>query len=291
MTRIIRSLAEISASYDALFCDLWGCVHNGVRVFPEAIAALQAFRAGGGKVIMVTNSPRPRDSVARQLDGLGAPRDCWDDIATSGDAAQAGMMAGVVGRKVWHLGPDRDRYFFTDLPKGLPGAPVDLVPFDEAEGIVCTGLEDDSTETPDTYRARLIAAKARGLRLLCANPDIVVDRGDQRIFCAGAIAALYTEMGGQSLYFGKPHPPIYDVARQRLTGLGPIAEDRILAIGDGPGTDMAGALGEDLDFLFISGGLSGEVTGTGPDGPDAEKLAGHLADLRMSPTYTIGMLR
>lgn len=290
MTQIVRSLAEISAPYDALFCDLWGCLHDGVNVFPEAAMALQEFRRTGGKVVLVTNSPRPRDSVAIQLDQLGAPRDCWDDIATSGDAAQSAMMAGVVGRKVWHLGPERDLNFFTDLPEDLPGEPVERVALDEAEGIVCTGLFDDDADTPEDYRAELLLAKAKGLRLLCANPDIVVDRGEKRIYCAGAVAQLYTEMGGESLYFGKPHPPIYDLARRRLAALDRIPDDRILAIGDGPGTDMAGAIGEDLDVLFVTGGLAAEITAT-YEHPDQAKLAAYLSELRMTPLYSIGKLR
>lgn len=252
--------------------------------------ALQEFRRTGGKVVLVTNSPRPRDSVAIQLDQLGAPRDCWDDIATSGDAAQSAMMAGVVGRKVWHLGPERDLNFFTDLPEDLPGEPVERVALDEAEGIVCTGLFDDDADTPEDYRAELLLAKAKGLRLLCANPDIVVDRGEKRIYCAGAVAQLYTEMGGESLYFGKPHPPIYDLARRRLAALDRIPDDRILAIGDGPGTDMAGAIGEDLDVLFVTGGLAAEITAT-YEHPDQAKLAAYLSELRMTPLYSIGKLR
>lgn len=293
MTSIIITLDEISGRYDAVFCDLWGCLHDGVNVFPEAVAALQRFRKSGGKVILLTNSPRPRDQVALQLDQLGAPRDCWDDIATSGDSAQTAMMAGAVGRRVWHLGPERDLAFFTDLPANLGSAtPVQRVSFDEAEGIVCTGLFDDETEAPEDYRARFLLAKTRGLKLLCANPDIIVDRGEQRIFCAGALAALYDEMGGQSLYFGKPHPPIYDLARRRLAALDTVPDDRILAIGDGPGTDVKGAIGEDLDCLFVSGGLAAEQTGTSNDGgPDPAMLAAYLATSRLSPLCTIGRLR
>ena len=290
MTRIISNLAEISGMYDAVFCDLWGCLHDGVRVFPEAVAALQAYRQTGGKVVLLTNSPRPRDQVAIQLDGLGAPRDCWDDIATSGDSAQIAMMDGVVGRKVWHLGPERDLPFFADLPPEVAGDPVTRVPLDEAEGIVCTGLFDDATETPEDYKAPLLKASVRGLKLLCANPDIVVDKGDKRLFCAGAIAKAYTEAGGESLYFGKPHPPIYDLARRRLAALDRVPDDRILAIGDGPGTDVAGAIGDDLDCLFVSGGLAAMQTGTRHD-PDPQMMADFLAAEQLSPLYAIGRLR
>lgn len=290
MTRIVETLSEISADYDAVLCDLWGCLHNGVHVFPDAVSALQDFRKHGGKVILLTNAPRPRGQVAAQLDGLGAPRDCWDDIVTSGDSAQAALVRGIVGQKIFHLGPERDLTFFTELADDLPEPEFTLVPLDEAEGIACTGLLDDATETPDNYRAQLLLAKTKGLKLLCANPDIVVDKGDQRIFCAGAIAELYTEMGGDSLYFGKPHPPIYDLARRRLSALAEVPDSRILAIGDGPGTDLAGAMGEDLDFLFVTGGLVAEQTGTHGQ-PEAGRLEAYLKDERLAARFSIGHLR
>ncbi|PWR01868.1 TIGR01459 family HAD-type hydrolase [Meridianimarinicoccus roseus] len=290
MTRIVETLSEISAEYDAVFCDLWGCLHNGVAVFPDAVRALQKFRRDGGKVMLLTNAPRPRGQVAEQLDMLGAPRDCWDDIVTSGDSAQAALLRGIVGKKVFHLGPERDLTFFTDLADDLPEPDFTLVPLDEAEGIACTGLLDDSTETPDDYRAQLLLAKTKGLKLLCANPDIVVDKGDTRIYCAGALAQLYTEMGGESLYFGKPHPPIYDLARRRLAALAPVQDARILAIGDGPGTDLAGAMGEDLDFLFVTGGLVAEQTGTRTQ-PEPARLDAYLKQERLAARYSIGHLR
>ena len=214
MTEIIRSLDEIDPGYSVLFCDLWGCLHDGVRAFPAAVAALERFRARGGAVVLLTNSPRPAGDVARQLDMLGAPRSSWDLIVSSGDAAQAAMAAGQFGRRVYHIGPERDLVFFLDAD----GRPFDIerVPLEEAEGIVCTGLFDDRTETPADYRATILYGKTKGLKLLCANPDIVVDVGDRRIYCAGAIAAAYTEAGGRSYYFGKPHPPIYALARREL---------------------------------------------------------------------------
>lgn len=290
MTRIIESLAEISAPYDALFCDLWGCVHDGLRALPEAVAALRAYKAQGGIVVLVTNSPRPRASVARQLDRMGVPTDCWDVIATSGDSARAAMFAGVVGRKVWHVGEPQEGSFFE--PMTLLDRPVDIerVPLAEAEGIVCTGPFDPMAD-PGVMRPEFLLAKTRGLKLLCANPDIVVDRGETREWCAGALAALYTEMGGESLYFGKPHPPIYDLARRRLAQLGhDIPDGRILAVGDGIHTDVQGGMGENIDTLFITGGLARAETGTTRQ-PDPGKLARFLTEAQMEPSYCIGMLR
>lgn len=290
MTRIITSLSEISAQYDALFVDLWGCVHNGVSALPEAVAALQDYRRSGGKVVLVTNSPRPRAGVEKQLVAFGVPDDSWDTIATSGDSARSAMFRGVVGEKVWHIGYPGDERFFE--PIGVVQNPVNVraVPLEEAEGIVCTGPRDPLAD-PDVMRPEFLMAKQRGLKLLCANPDIVVDRGEQREWCAGALAQLYTNMGGESLYFGKPHPPIYDLARRRLSALGTdVPDNRILAIGDGVLTDIAGAMGEEIDSLFISGGLAAAETKTNRD-PDPDALKDYLQREMSNPTYTIGFLR
>jgi len=290
MTRIIDSLAAISGNYDAVFCDLWGCLHDGVAAFPAAVAALQAFKARGGTVVLVTNSPRPRAGVAEQIKAMGVPDDCWDVIATSGDSARAAMHQGVVGRRVWHIGLDDDAPFFEPLRIQENPVPIERVPLEEAEGIVCTGPFDPYAD-PAVLRPQFLLAKTKGLKLLCANPDIVVDRGEDREWCAGALAQLYTEMGGESLYFGKPHPPIYDLARRRLQQMDrSTPDDRILAIGDGLLTDVQGGMGENLDTLFIAGGLARIETGT-VDQPDARLLAQVLTAAQMEPTYTIGMLR
>ena len=291
MTQIIDSFAAVSDQYDAAFVDLWGCMHNGVHALPDAVEAMQAFRAAGGLVVLVTNSPRPWDSVARQINGFGVPDDAWDAIATSGDSARAAMYRGVVGQKIWFMGESpRDDDFFKPLK--IIDNPVEIqkVPLDQAEGIVCCG-PFDPLACVDVNRADFLYAKEKGLKLLCANPDIVVDRGDVREWCAGALAALYAEMGGESLYFGKPHPPIYDLARRRLAALVNASPDpRIIAIGDGIGTDILGAVQEDIDALFISGGLAAAETKTDQQ-PDPNALAEYLQSQQMSATYTIGHLR
>ncbi|ATG47726.1 TIGR01459 family HAD-type hydrolase [Celeribacter ethanolicus] len=290
MTRLIRELSEISNEYDALFVDLWGCMHNGVTAFPEAVAAMQKYRAGGGKVVLVTNSPRPWRSVADQIAEFGVPDDAWDAIATSGDSARLAMYLGVVGQKVWHIGEMFEADFFQ--PMELLDAPLDVtvVPLEEAEGIVCSGPEDPLAD-PEIYRPQFLYAKQKGLKLLCANPDIVVDRGEVREWCAGALAALYTEMGGESLYFGKPHPPIYDLARRRLAQIAQIDDNRILCIGDGIGTDVMGAIGEGLDVLFITGGLAAQEFGPDPVNPDPMRLKMWLSEQNLSPTAAISFLR
>ena len=290
MTRIIQSLSEIAPRYDALFCDLWGCLHNGIAPFPEAVTALRTFRAGGGKVVLLTNAPRPRADVAKQLDGMGVPRDAWDTIATSGDSARLAMFQGVVGTHVYHIGESRDLTFFEPLHLIEDCPLIARVPLKDAQGIVCTGPFDAHAD-PAVNRPEFLFAKQKGLKLLCANPDIVVDRGETREWCAGALAALYTDMGGESLYFGKPHPPVYDLARRRLAELGnPVPIERILAVGDGIGTDISGAVGEDIDSLFVTGGLAAAETRTTRD-PDARALEAFLAEAQLSPPFAIGHLR
>lgn len=290
MTQIIDSLADIANRYDVLLVDLWGCVHNGVTAFPEAVAALKGFRQGGGTVVLLTNAPRSRHEVSKQIVRFGIPEEAYDTIATSGDSARAAMFRGAVGEKVWFMGEPQDESFFAPLE--LVDDPVNIqrVELDKADGIVCCG-PFNPTADPAENRPQFLYAKQMGLKLLCANPDIVVDRGDSREWCAGALAALYTEMGGESLYFGKPHPPIYDLARRRLASLGKDADaSRMLAIGDGIQTDISGAMGEDIDSLFISGGLAKTETKTSHQ-PDPEALEVYLSKEKASPTYTIGQLR
>lgn len=291
MTRIIEHFSEISSNYDAVFCDLWGCLHNGKRPFETAVTALQTFKEAGGFVLLLTNSPRPKSSVELQLDGIGVPRDLYDEVATSGDSARSALAAGTFGSNVFHIGPERDLPFFAsdDIP-GL--SKINRVPLEAAESVVCTGLFDDQTETPEDYSHIFLEAKNKSLDLLCANPDIVVDLGDKRIFCAGALAQEYTNRGGVSHYFGKPHPPIYDLAINRMTAAkGKVIDrKRILCIGDGIMTDIAGAVSEDIDSLFISGGLAALETETEYQ-PNAEKLSEFLQVHNMTPTASIGHLR
>ena len=290
MTQIVNALSDISAQYDALFVDLWGCVHNGVRAFDAANKALIEYRTGGGIVVLVTNSPRPRAQVEQQLADFGVARDAWDSIASSGDSARSALFLGAVGQKIYFIGTDAELPFFEPLKLIDDPIQISHVPIEEAEGIVCTGLPT-ADGTPDDVRAPLLYAKQKGLKLLCANPDIIVDRGEKREWCAGAVAQAYTEMGGTSLYFGKPHAPIYDLARRRLSAIrSNIPDDRILAIGDGITTDIQGAIGEGIDSLFITGGLAAKETATVTQ-PDPEKLSQYVVEKQFDPTFSIGFLR
>ena len=290
MVEIVETLADISDRYDAVFCDLWGCLHNGVSAFPEAVDALNGFKTRGGAVVLLTNAPRPRAEVAKQLERFGVPRECWDTIATSGDSARVAMFRGIIGQKVWFMGQDFDLTFFEPPAIVTDPVAVERVALDDADGIACLGPFDPHAELEEN-RANLLLAKQKGLKLLCANPDIVVDRGERREWCAGAIAQMYTEMGGESLYFGKPHPPVYNLARHRLAELGrDVSDDSILCIGDGILTDVKGAIGEDLDSLFITGGLAREETKTDQQ-PDQEALDAYVAREQFSATFAMGFLR
>ncbi|MBD1203100.1 MAG: TIGR01459 family HAD-type hydrolase [Rhodobacteraceae bacterium] len=290
MTDLIPSLASIADGYDAVFCDLWGCLHNGQTPFPSAVAALRAFRAQGKTVLLLTNSPRPKSSVISQLARIGVPTDAWDEIVSSGDASQYAMLSGAVGTRIHHIGAIKDETFFTDLPADAPALAITRVPLAEAEGVVCTGLKDDLTETPEDYRASLLMMKAKGLTLLCANPDLIVDLGERRLFCAGALAQAYEAMGGTALYYGKPHPPIYDLARRRLAALTGQDEARILAIGDGIATDIQGGIGEGIDTLFVTAGIAAHEFGPDPAQPDPARLRAWLDAQQLSPTYGIPFL-
>ena len=218
----VAGLSELAASYDGVLCDIWGVLHNGVEAFPGAIDALQRFRKERGPVVLVTNAPRPAGPIMEQLRVLRVPQGTFDGLVTSGDVTRS-VLAERPGACVFHIGPDRDLSFYDDLDVVLTGE-------EQAELISCTGLFDDTRETPDDYQALLERLAARNLPMVCANPDIVVERGNVLVYCAGAIARLYEDIGGEVILVGKPHAPIYASAKKMLAELG---ASRILAIGDG----------------------------------------------------------
>ena len=207
----IAGLSRISADYRALLCDVWGVIHNGIAHFPAAATALKNFRAGGGHVLLVSNAPRPNAVVVDQLDRFGVPREAYDGVLTSGDVARE-FLAARPGLKVLPIGPERDNPIYDGLP-------IELVREDDAGFVACTGLLDDDTETPDDYAAQLRRLAERRLPMLCINPDIVVERGDRLLWCAGALAERYAALGGEVVMVGKPHAPIYRTALARLSAL------------------------------------------------------------------------
>ncbi len=286
MTPIIGSLSDLDGRYDVLFCDLWGCLHDGKRVYPAAVEALRAFRARGGVVILMTNAPRPAASVERHLERLGCPLDVRDGVVSSGDAALVSVNRGEWGTRVFHIGAEKDEAFFE-------AASVERVALEDAQSVICTGLVDDLTETPDDYAGLLAAAHARGLRMLSANPDVHVDVGERRIWCAGGIAQAYEALGGETASYGKPHAPIYALGRAMVDSvLGrPVSDDRILCVGDGIHTDVAGGAAQGIDTLFVTGGLAAPQMGEDVEAPDPARLADYLASHDLQPTAAIGRLR
>lgn len=276
-------LAELAPRYDVLLSDVWGVIHNGRESFPAACEALARFRAEHGPVVLISNAARTHDAVEPQLDELGVPREAWSVLVTSGDATRPLLKARAPG-PVWAIGPERVAGLYEDLDLAFAGP-------DEAAFIACTGPEDDETETPEHYRDRLAAAAARGLPMICANPDLVVQRGDKLIYCGGALAQLYGELGGAVQMAGKPHAPIYRLALAEAEALlgRPVDPARVLCIGDGPVTDLAGATAQGLDALFIAGGICAAEL-LGPDGLQAEAVARVLAREGASARYAMGEL-
>lgn len=277
LVRQIAALAEISPRYEAILCDIWGVLHNGVTSFPEASDCLASFRLRGGVVVLLTNAPRPSAMIARQLLKLGVRPDAFDAIVTSGDVTVQ-LIKERIDDPVLHIGPERDLGLFDAVEKEAGRRPA-RVSHQDAHYVLCTGLRDDEKERPRDYEAELSALAARSLTLICANPDIVIHRGDALVFCAGALARLYEELGGSVIYAGKPHPPVYDraIALAELARGGPIDRRRVLAIGDGMRTDIAGAADAGFDALFITGGihravLHGETLDSSPDPGELERL-------------------
>jgi HAD superfamily hydrolase (TIGR01459 family) len=247
---LVERFAPLARGYDVLFCDVWGVIHNGVVAFPDACDALTRFRADGGTAILLTNAPRPAAAVERILDRLGVPPTAYDAIVSSGDVTR-GFVARRLSERVYHVGPNRDLPIFAGLD-------VVFAPIESADYVVCSGLFDDATETPDSYREMLALMRARQLFMVCANPDVVVERGDTLVYCAGAIADAYAALGGDVLYCGKPYAPIYEAALDKAAALRGGARPtlgRVLAIGDSVRTDLCGAAAFGLDCIFVTSGL------------------------------------
>ncbi len=268
--------APLAPDYDVVLSDVWGVVHNGLTSFPEACDALARFRAGGGTVLLITNAPRPAEVVVRLLDRLHVPHEAYDGIVSSGDVTQQVIMSRR-NERVFHIGPERDHSVFTDL--GIAFAPVEA-----ADYAVCSGLYDDETETPEDYRGLLTTLRARNLLMVCANPDLVVERGHRLVYCAGSVAELYASLGGEVLYAGKPHGPIYEAALAKAAAARGRSPElaRVLAIGDSVRTDLAGATAFGIDCLFVTAGIHAEELG-GRETPDAALLASTFAEAKVYP--------
>lgn len=276
----ISGLCELAGRYDVLLCDVWGVIHNGRESFPPATAALARFRAEVGPVILISNAPRPHPPIVEQLDSLAVPRGAWTKLVTSGDATRA-LLAERAPGPVWAIGPERDGVLYEGLGLAF-GGPQD------AAFISVTGPYDDEVDEPADYRDRFAACAERGLELICANPDIVVQRGDKLIYCGGALAELYESLGGRAIMAGKPYAPIYEMAlAEAEAALGrKVDPARVLCVGDGLPTDVRGANARGLDVLFVANGIHGGET-VGADGLDLRVVNDLLRQEGLTADWTI----
>ncbi len=277
MPNLIPHFSALASAYDVFLCDVWGVVHNGEVSFPAACDALERVRAQGKTVVFITNAPRPGEAVIRQIDHLRVPHEAYDAIVSSGDVTRD-VIRGRKGQTLCHIGPPRDQPIFTGLD-------VKFAPLETADYVVCSGLDEDDTETPGDYRARLDIMLKRKLFMLCGNPDLVVERGNRLVYCAGAIADLYATMGGEVLFAGKPYRPIYEMALAKAEAISGKKADmtRVLAIGDSVRTDLKGARSFGIDMLFMAAGIHAEEFG-GRDEPDTDAMKTVFAAAGEMPT-------
>jgi HAD superfamily hydrolase (TIGR01459 family) len=267
---LVPHFSALASGYDAVLCDVWGVIHNGLASFPRSCEALMRMRARGGTVVLITNSPRPSEQVSRQLERLEVPAQTYDAIVSSGDVTRS-VIRERAGQSLFHMGPERDCSIFTGLD-------ARFAPLESADYVVCSGLENDEVETAEDYRGRLEAMLERRQFMVCGNPDVVVERGPRLVYCAGAIADLYASLGGEVLYAGKPYRPIYEMAHAKAEAAAGrrIALNRVLAIGDSVRTDLKGARSVGVDFLFVTSGIHAEELG-GREQPDTAALSAAFA--------------
>lgn len=282
MAQRIQSFRDIAAQYDVVLCDVWGVLHNGVEAFSHASEALAEARAAGLTVVLITNSPRPHPGVKVQIRGLGVLDEAYDRIVTSGDVTRALIEAAP--KKIWFIGADKDHPL-------LDGLGTEQVGLEEADVVVCAGLRDDETETVEDYREELAALAARNLPFICANPDLIVERGHKLIPCAGALAQLYEDLGGATRIAGKPYRPIYETSLAEARAVrGAFDMSRVIAIGDGMPTDVRGAEAYGLDVLYISGGIHAQHY-VEAGRTDEAKLAAFLAAENAHPKWWLPRLQ
>ncbi len=280
---LLSGLSRVADQYDAILCDVWGVIHNGREAFLAGCEALQQFRRTRGPVVLITNAPVPKERVTRLFPKLGVLADCFDDVVASGDATRNELMRLAPG-PVYRIGLNEDVSVYQGLPLEFSDDP------DVAKVICCTSLRDYPSGTPEPYRAELKMLAGRGLPMICANPDIVFRQGDRLIWSAGALAEIFVEEGGTVIAPGKPHEPIYSLAFAKVAGIigRNVERSRVLAIGDGPATDILGANLQGIDSLFIGSGIHGHVIGEGQDFiASASKV---LADDGAAATYAMHAL-
>lgn len=282
---LLSHLEPLAGRYDHLIVDLWGTLHNGIEPLPGAVDCLAHFKSAGAGVALLSNAPFRVSGVHTVLGQIGIPEDIYDDIFCSGEIAWHAIKDRrdpwhrELGRLAAFIGPERHRPMLDN-----PGVEREAE-IGEADFLLCTGPRDEGHSLED-YLPELEAAALRGLPMVCTNPDREVLRGDKREICAGAMAEAYeTRFGGDVAWHGKPYRPVFDAV---LKSIGSPDPSRVLMIGDGLLTDIAGAAGAGLDSAFIVSGIAGEKLGVSyGELPSAEKLADVLRDAPTAPRYVI----
>ncbi|MGA3302022.1 MAG: TIGR01459 family HAD-type hydrolase [Methylovirgula sp.] len=292
---LLPSLSAIADNYDVILCDVWGVIHNGVASFAKATDALTRFRRQGGKVVLITNAPRPSEKVRAFLDQLAVSRESYDQIVSSGDVTVS-LILERGGQALAHIGPPQDRSLF-DVAERQSCRKLRFAGLADADFVVCTGLDDADREIPTDYRPRLDIMRRRALTMICANPDIVVEVGDRLVYCAGALAEAYQAIGGPVIQAGKSYPPIYHRAlteAAQALGVAPAALDkkRVLAIGDAMHTDIKGAQAMALATLFVTSGIHRAQLHGGAETPQRAAAAFHqfFEDTGFAPSFATAEL-
>ncbi len=285
---VLSGVSEIISRYDGFILDLWGCVHDGVKPFPGVLDALMRLKTADKRVMLLSNAPRRAAAAGQFTAKLGVGPEYYESLLSSGEAAWLALKMrddpwyAPLGTRALKIGPERDNSMLED--NGLTAARDPA----EADFVICTGPIEDHFDLA-AHEDLLEACRRRNLKMVCANPDLVVMRGEQRLICAGSIAERYIEMGGDVRMEGKPFPSIYARA---LKMLGVADKRRVIAFGDSLRTDVAGARGAGIDVAFIPGGIhAGELGIVMGQTPEPQAVARMLANVTLHPTYVLPELR
>ena len=233
-------LKSIADNYDLFYIDLWGVIHNGIKLHEKAITVLKELSKKNKSFVLLTNAPRPNETVKNFLEKMGMDKDLRDHVFTSGEAALSYLKKHFLSKKFYHIGPPRDFDLFNLFEDNKSEN------IEDCEYLLCTGLFDDFDKDLTYYKD--LFSKHLNKKMICTNPDLIVDRGNTRELCAGSVAMVFEKMGGQVVYFGKPHPEVYNQSINNNN-------KKILAIGDNLNTDIRGANLLNYDCLLISNGI------------------------------------
>jgi HAD superfamily hydrolase (TIGR01459 family) len=270
--RALNGLSDVAGEFDAFILDLWGVVHDGASAYPQSAGTLKSLKAAGKKTLLLSNAPRRAYVLVEAMARMGIPRDLYGEVLSSGEATRDALISrtdpffAALGRRAYHLGPERDRSVFDDT--GL-----EIVTDTAAADFVVNTGPDGLDDVVEDYRAVLKTVRARNLPMVCANPDMLVIREGRPVVCAGALAREYEGMGGQVAYRGKPDPAVYHLAVQRLG----VDRKRIAVVGDALETDVKGARAADLAAIWCTGGIHAEALGVSYGVPADPAMAAKLA--------------